>query len=272
MPASTLPTLPDASPEEIERYGQLLDPLGIALLIAPPDAPAHGNALGLALLSSEVHWQHSDRQPFAFADLLTTPEENATWQLELYDEHEQSHIWSVHELGCGRHRLITLSESSDSAARIPGSTLGTCAPAHFLTRLDEEIQRARRYGTPFSLAQLEVTGTVEAQLTRPLHLCVARLLAATLREIDLVCAQTPGVFRILLPNVRLSEALAGLERLRGIVESQPLSESLAFVRLSGSVVDYAGETRTAFLERAATLFDFARESGPGPFRLDNDLL
>ena len=154
----------------------------------------------------------------------------------------------------------------------------TCPHLHFATRLENEIQRHRRYGTTFSVAAIEI-GDFERLALRtgvsggiPLLARVGRLLVATLREIDIVTHHREGEFHVVLPNVGLGEAHAGLERLRAIVESQSFSDLDQHMTLCGGIVEYAGETAAALFERCRLQLAQARTTSLRGFSVDRELL
>ena len=68
-------------------------------------------------------------------------------------------------------------------------------------------------------------------------------------------------FLLILPNVRVNEAMIGLERLRETIEASATSDSGSLLTVSGGVTEYTGEDAGALIERVRSLLATAREAG-----------
>jgi len=144
--------------------------------------------------------------------------------------------------------------------------------------LENEIHRARRYGTPFTLAQLDVD--------RYFPLCakhgqpsgdsvlagIGKLLGKSLRGIDIAGRIGEDEFLLVMPNVSLKDAMIGLERLRVLIEAHEFASDGLKVTISGGITEYTGENSSALIERSKSLLINARDAGRNRFCLDSDII
>ena len=301
------PSLPNnhADDEEIARYAKLLDSLNIGLQVFTAEAlPCFRNKQADRLLGNRAHdWLDergmpvtADEHPLAIA--LRTGDAVLDRVLALMDgvgdqSEDDESIWlSVNALpmlsadGSVRRVLLTLTDISEmrflqnevEQLSIRDPLTGVFNQPHVLHLLENEIHRARRYGTPFTLAQIDIDcfrafctehgqATGDAVLAR-----IGDLLCNSLREIDIAGRIGIDDYLLILPNIRLKDALVGLERLRGLIETQTFTEKFLRVTISGGAVEYAGENADAMIERCQSLVLNARQSGRNRFCMDLEIL
>lgn len=117
---------------------------------------------------------------------------------------------------------------------------------HFFDRLDEEIDRAKRYGNNLSLLMLDIDHfkRINDSFGHPTGDMVlkevARLLSANVRTSDIIARYGGEEFAILIPSQGVAEAARAAEKLRVVIEvndialeGPPLS-----VTISAGVADY----------------------------------
>ena len=100
---------------------------------------------------------------------------------------------------------------------------------------------------------------------------VGQLMCKNLREFDMIGRFGSDQFLLILPNVRVSEAMFGLERLRELVEASHWSGSEPLLTISGGVTEYTGEDTPVLIEHAASLLTAAREAGQNRLCVNMDI-
>ena len=293
--------LPDshADDQEIKRYAALLDRLGIGMLVFSPDTtPVFQNAMASELMGDAPHtWVDESGQPVVIADLtrmLVRDSGKPIFQhaLALTSAGPRT-IWLSIDVvpmfsddGDVRRVLLTLtniseerqlqSEISKLTTRDP--LTGVFNQRQVMYLLENEIHRARRYGTPFTLAQLDIDRFLPfcekhgPQVGDSVLSGIGKLLMESMREIDIAGRIGTDEFLLILPNVALKDALVGLERLRVLIETQTFTDDYLRVTISGGITEYTGENSSALIERSKSLLINARESGRNRFCLDGDIL
>jgi diguanylate cyclase (GGDEF)-like protein len=167
-------------------------------------------------------------------------------------------------------------------ARIEKLTLidaltGVANEAHIIHLLEKEIHRARRYGTPFGLAQVDIDQflpfcEIHGQHAGDQALAdFGRLLRSSIRETDMVGRIGNDEFLILLPNVCLNDAMIGVERIRALIEAHEFADTGRKITISGGVTEYTGESAALLIERSKVLLAEARESGRNRICLDREI-
>ena len=289
---SFLPNL-QADDAEISRYASLLDSIGVGLLVFSPDTtlvlsndaavgllgePLHGwSEPGVAARATELPLLQVFRSSRAILARETVLEDGRGKEIKL--SINLLPVLSADE--SVRLVLVTL----DASGRGNGPTLSIHDPLttvfnerYVMYLLENEAHRARRYGTPFTLAQIDIDlfAALCAEhgpaVGDALLAGVGRLIQATMREIDIVGRLGHDEFLVILPNATLKAALIGLERLRALVETKTFSEANLHVTISGGIVEYAGENPEALVERARSLLLNARDYGRNRFCLDVDIV
>jgi len=288
-----------ADDQEIKRYAELLDRLGIGMLVFSPDAtPVFQNELAGKLLGEAPYtWADESGQPVVIEDItkmlahdagkpifqyvlaLTSAGPSTTWlSINLFP------VFS--EKGSVRRIVLTLTDINEERklqSEIKKLTTrdpltGVFNQRQVMYLLENEIHRARRYGTPFTLAQLDVDLFLPfcekyGQETGDGVLAgIGKLLIESMREIDFAGRIGNDEFLLVLPNVSLKDALVGLERLRVLIETQTFTDDFLRVTVSGGITEYTGENSATLIERSKSLLINARESGSNRFCVDGDIL
>ena len=286
-----------ADDQEIGRYAVLLDTLGVGLSVYTPEASLlfHNSRAGLLLGTSSARWVNESGQVMADADLpqltvartghpiygqimaLTTGE-RITWL-------KTNALPILSENGTVRRVLLTLDnittdkELQQDIGVLPrhDTLTGAFNNREIKQLLENEICRAQRYGTPFTLAQLDIDHfdplcEQHGRVTGELVLAgVGELLCKSAREMDRVGRLGDDEFLLILPNVRLNDAIIGVERLRALVEAHPFSPDNLHITVSGGVTEYSGENATQLIERTTSLLIHAREAGGNSLCQDVDI-
>jgi len=288
-----------ADDPEIGRYGVLLDGLGIGLLIFAADGSLQNcNRQGEAFLGeTPTVWVDENGKPLTTEERLETQvirTAQAVHQRAIglrIQSSTAAPVWckaSAFPVFAGdghlRRVLLTIadlrqhgrlaSESQQLPTHDP--LTGLFNQRYIQVLLDDEGRRARRYGTPFTLALLAIdhfptASDVDAHERNRLLNEVGRLISNILREFDMVGHFGSDEFLLILPNVRVNEGMIGLERLREAIEASHRQGSGPFLTVSGGVTEYSGEDSAALLERARSLLDSAREAGSNRLCVDLDL-
>jgi diguanylate cyclase (GGDEF)-like protein len=287
-----------ADDAEIERYAVLLDCLGVGLLVYATDAEVClSNAQARAILNDG---------PASFTDETGHPliEADRPAAVVLRTRHAiQNRILGVNDAGTASRRinanvlpvfagdgsirrvLLTLSDISEQhwleakleQLSIRDPLTDAFNRRHTMHLLDEECQRSQRYGTPSTIALIDIDrfreindtygrGTGDHLLSR-----VAHRIREALREIDIVGRYSGGEFLLILPNVHLDAAMVPLERIRAQIENEDFGSAGLSITISGGVTECAGDTSTALTERAQTLLLQAKEAGRNRLCQDVDI-
>lgn len=295
---SPLPNASYAEDEEIRRYAGLLDSLSVGLMVFSPDAsPCMNNKVASKLLGNTPPvWKNesgqtisSDKQPLE--SVLRTSHPVLSRIMGLNNGEAKTTWLSVNALpvfsenGSVRRVLQTLTDIN--AERVLNSEVkqlsnrdpltGVFNQRYVMHLLENEIRRARRYGTPFTLAQFDVDlyfplCAEHGQRSGDSVLAgIGELLGKSLRGIDIAGRIGEDDFLMVLPNVSLKDAMIGLERLRVLIEAHEFSSAGLKVTISGGITEYTGENSAALLERSKSLLINAREAGRNRFCLDTDI-
>jgi diguanylate cyclase (GGDEF)-like protein len=284
---ATAPGL-QADDAEIARYATLLDALGIALLVYAPDAE-------VCLSNSQARVMLNDG-PALFTDesgiVLTEEEQPAALVLRSRCA-IQNRVLGVNDAGAPsrwvnanvlpiladdgsvRRVLLTMSDVSErrwleaklEQLSVRDPLTDAFNRRHTLYLLDEECQRSRRYGTPATIALLDIDRFSEVNQTcgramadRVLSGAVRQIREA-LRGIDIVGRYGGGEFLLILPNVHLDSAMIPLERIRAQIEAEDFGSPGLSITISGGVTECAGDTSSALIARAHELLLQAKEAG-----------
>lgn len=286
---SRLPALL-ADDEEVERYGHLLDSLGIGLIVFAPDTTVrHRNVIASEFCGNVVQsWQDIDGQPIAsdktpIAQVVRTSRPVFDRLLNLVPEGMSAIPVKANALpvfstdGQVKLVLLILVKQTEDAPRefsIHDPLTGVFSENHAMFLLDNEIHRARRYGTPFTLALIAIDQQKPAEpsnapaIDKQSMTVFGRLLAKAMRDIDVSGRFGSDEFLVILPNVVLNEAMIGLERLRLLVEAQAPPSFPVKITISGGATEYTGENSLPLIERCKSLLDLAKESGGNRFCVD----
>jgi len=287
-----------ADDAKIEQYGDLLDHLNIGLLVFSADASVHrSNTQAKALLGGQpLAWVGENDQPLKPGERPQIAAlETATpllGRIVGLAKDDGSTTWLKADAlpvfaddNSVRRVLLTLTDISEQKSlqgRIEELTIrdpltGVFNERHVLHLLENEISRARRYGTPFTLAQIDIDlflPVCEAHgqsIGDDALASVGKLLIECLREIDIAGRTGNDEFLLVLPNVSLHDALVALERLRSAIETQVFTSAGLKLTISGGITEYTGENAKALIERSKSLLDHAREAGRNRFCFDADI-
>jgi putative two-component system response regulator len=119
---------------------------------------------------------------------------------------------------------VSLETQEDTSFRDP--LTGLCSHGLFQLALDREVKRARRYGTPFTLATIDVDsfsrhrqrfgGSQGASLLRE----IGDLIERNTRELDLASRCGTDAFAVILDGAEARAAHIAAERIRRAVEAR----------------------------------------------------
>ncbi|MEI7431068.1 MAG: diguanylate cyclase [Betaproteobacteria bacterium] len=276
-----------ADDEEIGRYAELLNTLGVGLIVYTPTASLlfHNTCAEKLLGQSPFPWKNATGQTIADAELphkTVLRSGNPVFDQIMTLSKDDRTTWvNTNALpvlaanGSVRRVLLTLTNITEdherqqdiSALRIRDPLTGAFNSTETRLLLENELCRAQRYGTPFTLAQLNIDhfnalgkqyGTTTCQV---ILAEVGKLLCSSAREMDLVGRTGEHEFLLIMPNVRLNDAIIGVERLRASIDEHRFTPDNLHVTLSGGVTEYAGENATQLIERTSSLLACAREAG-----------
>lgn len=287
-----------ADDAEIERYAALLDCLGVGLLVYATDAEVClSNAQARAILNDgPASFTDESGHPLSEADrpaavVLRTRRAIQDRVLGVNDAGTASRWVNANVLpvlagdGSIRRVLLTLSDISERnwlEAKIEQLSIrdpltDAFNRHHTLQLLDDECQRSARYGTPSTIALIdidrfrEINDTYGRAAGDRLLGRVAQRIREALREIDIVGRYGGGEFLLILPNVHLDGAMVPLERIRAQIESEDFGSAGLSITVSGGVTECAGDKSTALIERAQTLLGQAKEAGRNRLCQDVDI-
>jgi len=142
---------------------------------------------------------------------------------------------------------------------------GAYTGAYLRIRVAEEIARARRYPTNFTLMLAQVQGlTNDEELMKPMQAAVSQFIRTSIRTVDLLAHMGSGQFALLLPHTGREAKVLG-ERLckqlaaRAIVPPaclQPLALNIGF-----AVFPIEGTTAEVLFRRAENALALAAKNG-----------
>lgn len=292
--------IPDlrADDDEIAQYGALLDGLDIALLVFSADASLQMlNARATALVGDRpLAWINENGQTLK-------SRERPEMQVMANAEAQRGRIIGLartdglpvwlradalpvladdDSLRCVLLTLSDLGEHKTMQAEIERLSIhdpltGVFNQRHVMFLLENEIHRARRYGTPFTLAQVDIDLFLPFCAEHGQHAgdrvlaSIGTLFNEGMREIDIAGRIGNDEFLLVLPNVRLHDAMIGLERLRCLIENHTFNDAGLKLTISGGITEYTGENSTALIERSKILLLHAREAGRNRYCMDADI-
>ncbi len=278
-----------ADEEEIFRYAGLLDRLGIGLLVFAQDGSlCQKNAIAGKLLGdATILWMDETGRPLPrdehpVAEVIRSDIPVFDRMLVLGREgmpgiRVRVNAFPAFSENGKLHRiLVTLAQRSGHEGpeyfSIHDHLTGVFSQSHTLFLLDNEIHRARRYGTPFTMALVSIDSRNTLSDYAALA-AVGKVLAESLREIDVAGRIGDNEFLLILPNVALHEAMIGLERLRLGIEARALADSAGNrITICGGVSEYTGENSAPMIEHCRSLLEHAKEKGGNRFCLDLEMI
>lgn len=203
---------------------------------------SYGQPLGLLVLSSREpnFFAHAETQPLeSVADIFASAIQNANY------------IQRVKQL-----------------AYLDGLT-GIFNRRYFETRITEEIERARRFGSELAVLMVDVDKFKSLNdnfghlLGDEVLRQVSSLLSRQIRKIDVVCRYGGEEFVILLPQTPLEQALHVANKLRRAVEEWRFPGVPKALTISGGVAVFPvhGNTRDQLVKAADAALYAAKEAG-----------
>ncbi|WP_459923849.1 GGDEF domain-containing protein [Desulfatiferula olefinivorans] len=168
-----------------------------------------------------------------------------------------------------REQLIEeLKKANDKLERlsITDALTGLCNRGHINRRLDEEIRKAGRYGTTFSLIMFDLDHFKQINDNHGHHVgdlvlqTVARVLRENIRDIDLAGRFGGEEFILLLPSTDLPGARLIAERIRRSI-AEITWANLDPITMSGGVAEYRGETAMDLFKKVDGLLYAAKSCG-----------
>lgn len=287
-----------ADDAEVGRYGELLDHLGIGLLVYATDREVCLNNAQARTLFNDGPASFTDETGLALSEedqpaavVLRTGRAIQNRVLGINDAGSvnrwvmTSALPVVADNGQVRRVILTLSDISEQhwleaqleQLSVRDPLTDAFNRRHTLRLLDEECQRSRRYGTPLTLALINIDHFREANETFGRAACdrllgnVAHRIREALRGIDIVGRHDGGEFLLILPNVHLDAAMVPLERIRMQIENEDFGSPGLRITVSGGLTECAGDTSAALIERAQALLLQAKESGRNRLCRDSEI-
>jgi GGDEF domain-containing protein len=95
--------------------------------------------------------------------------------------------------------------------------------------------------------------------------------AGALREFDMIGRFGSDQFLLVLPNVRINDAMIGLERVLEVVEATYSHNDRPPLTISGGVTEYSGEDSPALIEHLRPLLSAAQEAGGNRLCVDLEI-
>jgi diguanylate cyclase (GGDEF)-like protein/putative nucleotidyltransferase with HDIG domain len=172
------------------------------------------------------------------------------------------------QIGTLRARIAQLAAERVSVLRLDGIT-GLLSARAFRGRVSEELERARRYQRPLSLAIISIDDFAAHELRHgfkagdELLIAAARRLSGSVRAHDLVGRTGHAEFGLLLPDTESDAARPGLERL--LVELEVVGEGA--IRAAGASMGVAqiarGTSAEGLMANARLACAYAQQQGGG---------
>ena len=156
---------------------------------------------------------------------------------------------------------------------------GLCNNQYFRDHAQVELEKARRYGTPFSIGLFDldhfksVNDTYGHLVGDAVLIEFARCLRQALREVDLAARYGGEEFAMLLPNTKQAGAFAVAERLRRRTEEMEVrtdDDQTVRVTVSGGVASYDDAIVTVedLIAKADKTTYAAKENGRNRIQMD----
>jgi diguanylate cyclase (GGDEF)-like protein len=141
----------------------------------------------------------------------------------------------------------------------------------FMRRLDDEIGRSQRYGTPLALVMIDLDGFKSINDTRghaagdEVLRCYSNEVLSVFRHHDMVARYGGEEFSVLLPNTAGEDALSAMRKVQGRVASilcEYEGHKLKLPTFSAGLTLYVpGESPTALIDRADRALYAAKRQG-----------
>ncbi|HPS57049.1 MAG TPA: diguanylate cyclase [Spirochaetota bacterium] len=137
---------------------------------------------------------------------------------------------------------------------------------HIYDRLNQEVEKAERYGSKFSLLMLDIDNFKKVndqhghQFGDEVLRVVSDVIRLSTRSVD-ICGRYGGEeFMVIFPEVPLSGTIPVAERIRKGIEAMRFAIDNVKITVSGGAADYSGSIEN-LVKKADTLMYRAKESG-----------
>jgi diguanylate cyclase (GGDEF)-like protein len=136
-----------------------------------------------------------------------------------------------------------------------------------LEKLEEEIHRAQRYDTSFSIIMFDIDNfklindNYGHQKGDEVLIQISKFLRNSLRNIDTIGRYGGEEFLIILPETNLQGAYTIAERLREGVSKIDFSKENLKITISGGIVEFINESSTDLIKKADKLLYNAKRNG-----------
>jgi diguanylate cyclase (GGDEF)-like protein/PAS domain S-box-containing protein len=171
---------------------------------------------------------------------------------------EQERETLIAELHVANEKLEKLS--------VTDSLTGLSNRGHITKRIKEEIRKAERYKSTFSIIIVDLDrfkniNDTYGHLVGDLALqTVARVLRENIRDIDAVGRYGGEEFLVLLPNTDIDSGFQIAERIRKNIESMTWTDNVT-ITISGGIAEYNGESEEDLFRKADELLYRAKQGG-----------
>jgi diguanylate cyclase (GGDEF)-like protein/PAS domain S-box-containing protein len=168
-----------------------------------------------------------------------------------------------------REKLIAELHVANEKLEILSTTdplTGLSNRRHIAKKIKEEIRKAERYQSGFSVIMIDLDHFKTINDTYGHHVgdlalqSVARVLRENVRDIDLVGRYGGEEFLILLPSTDLESGYIIAERMRKNIESMAWADEVT-VTISGGIAEYHGESDLELFRKADELLYKAKQGG-----------
>jgi len=140
---------------------------------------------------------------------------------------------------------------------------------YFETRIVEEVDRAKRYGSPLSVLMVDIDGFKRFNddfghlLGDQVLLQVSSIFSQYLRKIDVVCRYGGDEFAVLLPETNGAHAVDAAEKLRRKIDQLQISSVPRPVTISVGIAAYPenGSNRDELIKNADDALYAAKQAG-----------
>ncbi|MCK9226126.1 MAG: diguanylate cyclase, partial [Candidatus Muirbacterium halophilum] len=142
---------------------------------------------------------------------------------------------------------------------------------YFQQRLDEELQRAKRYSKPLSFLMMDIdhfkifNDTYGHQVGDRVLKIVARLVEKSVRDVDIPARYGGEEFSVILPELTTEEARVPAERIRKNIETYDfyVEDKIVpiTVSLGVSTYPYHAEEKVDLIEAADNAMYYSKETG-----------
>ena len=260
-----------ATPGPGERHAEVLPPASTATLLRLVETLGHttaGLCVGIDRFDSDVKTVLDgvgESDSAAVRELAHA----LTASRQMLQETVESSRTELQEMRQRLHEVSAELEKTRNQARIDPLT-GFANRRGMEEFIGREIARARRSGTPFSVAILDIDHFKRVNdehghdIGDKALVHLATVVKSRLRESDVVCRYGGEEFVVILPDTPIHGAQLVVDRLRVLVENTqlPIAGGSLQIRFSGGVAQFCdGENRETLLKRADEALYAAKRGG-----------